>query len=335
MATEETLAQLSNNLVYGSMVMFAGALVAFSAELAFGDKGRVARTSDAQARQSVEQYERAQAGGATAVITRTEVDVAAPPAGAPSRKAEKAGRIGVSLTVLAFLLLLGGVVARGLSAGRLPWGNMYEFSLTAALAVTGTFLVLLWRRDVRYLGLFVVMPVLLTLGLAVTLLYTDSAQLVPALKSYWLGIHVTAAIIASGIFTLGAITSALYLLQQRWERTGSGGRIAQQLPSSQALDRSAYRIHAFGFPLWTFAVVAGAIWAENAWGRYWGWDPKETWAFITWVVYACYLHARATAGWKGKGAAVIALIGFTCFLFNYFGVNLFGSGLHSYGGVHF
>jgi cytochrome c-type biogenesis protein CcsB len=171
-------------------------------------------------------------------------------------------------------------------------------------------------------------------------LYTDSAQLVPALKSYWLLIHVSAAVICAGGFTVGAAVTGLYLAKDRVElRVGAGrspgfwGFLAERVPSSDRLDTLAYRVHAFVFPLWTFAVVAGAIWAENAWGRYWGWDPKETWAFITWVVYAGYLHARVTAGWRGRRAALVALVGYACFLFNYFGVNLFLSGLHSYSGV--
>ena len=96
----------------------------------------------------------------------------------------------------------------------------------------------------------------------------------------------------------------------------------------------AYRIHAFMFPLWTFSVIAGSIWAEAAWGRYWGWDPKETWAFITWVIYAAYLHARATIGWRGRKAAYVAIAGFIAIMFNYFIVNMFVQGLHSYSGLN-
>jgi cytochrome c-type biogenesis protein CcsB len=209
---------------------------------------------------------------------------------------------------------------------------MYEFSTASALAVTGVFLFLLTRVDVRWLGIFVVFPVLLTLGLAVTVLYTESGPLVPALDSYWLVIHVIAAVVAGGAFTVGAGLSLLYLLREPAERRAVRGW-GPRLPAAATLDRLAYRVHVFAFPIWTFAVIAGAIWAENAWGRYWGWDPKEVWAFITWVVYAAYLHARATAGWHGRGSAVIALVGFATFLFNYFGVNMWITGLHSYAGL--
>jgi cytochrome c-type biogenesis protein CcsB len=260
----------------------------------------------------------------------------------------------MSLTWLAFGLLVVALVVRAVWAGRAPWGNMYEYSLASAAAITGVFLLVSLRRDVRWLGLLVTMASLITLGVAVLLLYNDSPQLVPALKSYWLAIHVSAAIIAGGAFTVGAAATVLYLAADRAERdaAGTGPRpltgvrgglrttnsraaawVGARVPDSRALDAMAYRVNAFVFPLWTFAVIAGAIWAEDAWGRYWGWDPKETWAFITWLVYAGYLHARATAGWRGRKAAVLGLVGFACFLINFFGVNLFASGLHSYAGV--
>jgi len=307
----ESLAQVSDNLVYSAIVVYALAMIALVGEWAFGSRSRVGRS--------------AQLVGVTGGPT-TAADVA-PPTG----RADRLGRVGISLTLLGFGLHVGGVLARGLSAGRVPWGNMYEFSTASALAVMGVFLLLLMRYDVRWLALFVVTPVLLTLGLAVTVLYAESAQLQPALQSYWLVIHVVAAVVASGAFTVGAALSVLYLVRDRAERRG--GVTSSRLPSPAVLDRLAYRVHAFSFPIWTFAVIAGAIWAENAWSRYWGWDPKETWAFITWVVYAAYLHARATAGWRGARAAVIALVGFACFLFNYFGVNIWITGLHSYAGL--
>jgi cytochrome c-type biogenesis protein CcsB len=238
----------------------------------------------------------------------------------------------MSLTWLAFGLLLAGLLARGIWAGRAPWGNMYEYSLASAAASLGVFLGVSLRRDVRWFGVFLVPAVLLTLGLAVTVLYTEAAQLVPALDSYWLVIHVAAAIVCGAAFTMAGLLAVLYLVRERADRRG-GPRWALALPAAEKLDTLSYRIVAFTMPLWTFAIVAGAIWAEAAWGRYWGWDPKETWALITWLVFAGYLHARATAGWRGRRAAWLAVLGLATFVFNYFVVNLIFSGLHSYAGV--
>jgi cytochrome c-type biogenesis protein CcsB len=325
--TGEALAQLSNNLLYSAMAVYAVAMYCYAAELAFGTPRRRAA--------EVPERELVPVGAASSYVENGP----APAVDEAARRESKAGRLGrvaVSLTVLAFALHASSVLTRGLSAGRPPWGNMFEFSTTGALAVTGVYLVLMTRKDVRYLGTFVVFPVLLTLGLAVSVLYTESAQLVPALKSVWLLIHVTAAIIASGIFTIGFSQSVCYLVQERRERVPAAERtpsFMDRMPAAAVLDRSAYRMHAFAYPIWTFAVIAGAIWAENAWGRYWGWDPKETWAFITWMVYTTYLHARATAGWKGRKAAYLAGLGYATFLFNYLVVNIWLVGFHSYAGV--
>jgi cytochrome c-type biogenesis protein CcsB len=225
---------------------------------------------------------------------------------------------------------------------RAPWGNMYEFNITFSTVAVGVYLTLLaLKKNVRWLGLFLITTVLLDLGIAVTVLYTASDQLVPALHSYWLYIHVSTAILCGAVFYVGAVGTLLYLFKDSYETKlengGTPGRFAtsflERLPASSSLDKFSYRVNAAVFPLWTFTIIAGAIWAESAWGRYWGWDPKETWAFITWVAYACYLHARATAGWKGRKAAYLALIAFGCWLFNYYGVNIFVSGKHSYAGV--
>ncbi|MFI0433824.1 MAG: c-type cytochrome biogenesis protein CcsB [Candidatus Nanopelagicales bacterium] len=325
----EGLAQLSNQFVYAAMGVYTLAFISFAGSLA-ATRGRSSQPAAVAAKQPV-------AVGASgvdgpAVVTADPVkDADSLPPG------RRAGNIAMALMWLSTALLLAGVVVRGLSAGRVPWGNMYEFSITAALAVSVVFLALSIKHDLRWLGVFISGAVLLTLGLAVTVLYTESAELVPALKSWWLIIHVSAAIICAGGFTLAMALSLSYLLVSR-----SGGRspdgqatgwLSSRLPSADRLDSLAYRVVAFTFPLWTFAVIAGAIWAENAWGRYWGWDPKETWAFITWVIFAGYLHARATAGWKGNRAAWIVVAGYAAFLFNYFGVNLFMTGLHSYSGV--
>jgi cytochrome c-type biogenesis protein CcsB len=329
------LAELSNLLVYATLIVLAMAMLCFALDLGVGSGRR--RAVQAQERRALAQTQaRANSGGGIDVRQRAErTDVVVD---------ERWARIGLSLCTLAFLLLVAAVVTRGISAGRPPWGNMYEFSLAGATAAMGVWLLLVRRRsEARELGLLVTLSVLLILGVAVVVLYTESAQLVPALKSYWLWIHVSAAIIASGIFTVGSVASALFLITDRHDRrlaagavSGAGGvldRLAERLPSSQSLDRVAYQLIAVAFPLWFFAIVAGAIWAEGAWGRYWGWDPKETWAFITLVIYAAYLHARSTAGWRGRPAAVIALVGFAAFMFSYIGVNIFFFGLHSYGGV--
>ncbi len=248
-------------------------------------------------------------------------------------RTEKAGRIATAFMILAFLLLFAGVAARGISAGRVPWGNMYEFSITGALAFTGAYLFALRKYDLHWLGLPISTFVLLILGTAITVLYRPSAPLVPALKSYWLVIHVSAAIISGGVFLLANTIAAAYLYLDSMEQKGERKAWAKRLPSLEVLDQLSYRLVAFVFPLWTFAVIAGAIWAEHAWGRYWGWDPKETWAFITWVAYAAYLHARVTVGWRGRKAAWLCLFAGSTFLFNYVYINIWGTGKHTYSGL--
>lgn len=248
-------------------------------------------------------------------------------------RTERSGRLANAMMLIAFIALTVGVAARGLSAHRVPWGNMYEFSITAALALTGAYLFGVIRYRLRWLGLPVSIVVLLTLGTAVTVLYRPSAPLVPALKSTWLAIHVASAIISGGVFLLANAVAATYLILDSIESKGTRPVWAQKFPTLEALDQLTYRLVAFVFPLWTFAVIAGAIWAESAWGRYWGWDPKETWAFITWVAYAAYLHARVTIGWRGRRAAWLCIFAGSTFLFNYIYVNIWGTGRHTYSGL--
>ena len=248
-------------------------------------------------------------------------------------RTKRSGDLGTVMVVLAFISLLVAVVSRGISAERVPWGNMYEFSITGALAFTGAYIFALWKYKIRWLGLPMAISVLLTLGTAITVLYVPSAPLVPALKSAWLVIHVSAAIISGGVFLLANCIAATYLILDRYEENGGRPVWALKLPSLEALDQLSYRLVALVFPLWTFSVIAGAIWAEAAWGRYWGWDPKETWAFITWVAYAAYLHARVTVGWRGRKAAWLCLFAGSTFLFNYVYVNIWGTGKHTYSGL--
>jgi cytochrome c-type biogenesis protein CcsB len=251
----------------------------------------------------------------------------------PEHRVEMFGRIGVALTLIGFALSVAGMVLRGLAAHRAPWGNMFEFTVSAMVFIVAVYLVLVARSGMRWLGLPVTLLATVGNGLAVTVFYVAVAPLVPALHSVWFLIHIVAAAISGAAFNVGGIASILYLVKKRAEDHGEVGGYLGRLPSAKRIDVLCYRFHAFAFPLWTFTVAAGAIWAEYAWGRYWGWDPKETWALVTWVIYACYLHARSTAGWKGKRAAVLAIVGLASFWFNFVGINLLVSGLHSYAGV--
>ena len=290
------MAFLSNDLIYSAIVVFALAFIFHAIETAWSVRIGEGRNLDRS-------------------------------------RTERLARNATGLIFLADLILLAGLITRGLSAERLPIGNMYEFSITGAFAFTTAYLIALKKFQIRWLGLFVAAGALLTLGTAVTLLYVESAPLVPALKSPWLVIHVSAAIISGGIFLLANSIAAIYLILEKIEGKGARGNWSARLPSLDALDQLTYRLIALVFPLWTFSIIAGAIWAEAAWGRYWGWDPKETWSFITWVAYAAYLHARVTAGWKGKKAAWLCLIAGSTFLFNYVYVNIWGTGKHTYSGL--
>lgn len=245
---------------------------------------------------------------------------------------DRFGRIGIALTMVGLGSHVVGVVLRGVAAQRPPWGNMYEF-VTSTLGFVGLgYLALVLASRMRWLGLPVTLLLALGQGLAVTVFHVDVAPLVPALHSVWFVIHIVTAAVSGAAFNVGAIASVLFLLRVRADARGRATGYLARLPEPKVLDRLAYRVHAFAFPLWTFTVAAGAVWAEYAWGRYWGWDPKETWSLVTWVVYAAYLHARATAGWKGKAAAILALIGFATLLFNFIGINFFfgASSMHSY-----
>ena len=283
--------------------------------------------------------------GAAAEVAGGDGAGAGPAVAAPSRwraGGAPAGpwiRAALGLTVLGLATQILGIVTRGMAEHRVPWGNMYEFVMAITCAAVIAFLALSFRFRVYAVGLFLMAPIVLALGLCATVLYTAAGPLVPALHSYWIWIHVTAMTVAIGAYIVAATFTILYLIADQHTRKqagpGSGfGAVLDRLPGVDALDRLSYRTVIFAFPIWTFAVIAGAIWADQAWGRYWGWDPKETWAFITWVVYAGYLHARATAGWRGRKAAYIQLAGFASLIFNLVGVNIWITGLHSYAGIN-
>jgi cytochrome c-type biogenesis protein CcsB len=247
-------------------------------------------------------------------------------------------RVAVALTVLGVLIHGAGVVTRALGAGRVPWGNMYEFLTTGAFVAVAVFLLVLIRRDLRFLGTFVVGLAIVMLVAASVAYWTPVGHLVPALQSYWLIIHVSIAVMSSALFTLTFATSALQLVQSHRQKSiaaGGADKIGfmRLVPSALSLDNLSSRSNAIAFIGWTFTLMFGAIWAEKAWGRFWGWDTKEVWTFVIWVVYAGYLHARATRGWTGTRAAWLSIVGYLCVVFNFTIVNQFFNGLHSYSGL--
>ncbi|MBG0820326.1 cytochrome c biogenesis protein CcsA [Planomonospora sp. ID91781] len=354
------LAALSDQLVLVAVLCYAVAMIGYALDLAFArtaeaspaeagaeaepalaavggpaDAGEAAAAASEAASGAAPEDVRDGAAAATAAGDGTAAGTATRDAaagsgaasgadGVPSGWVLRAGPAAVALSWLGFALNLGSLLTRGLAAGRWPWGNMYEFVVAMCLAAMGAFLLMQLRHPVRFLGAFVSAAVALGLGYAVHSLHVDAAPAMVALNSYWIAIHVSAAIIASGLFIVAGACGVIFLIRHD---------AADHLPSRQELERVAHRAIVIGFPIWTFAVVAGALWADKAWGRYWGWDPKEIWAFITWIVYAGYLHARATAGWKGRAAMIVQLVAFACLLFNLIGVNIFIGGLHSYAEV--
>jgi cytochrome c-type biogenesis protein CcsB len=335
-----SMAHLSDSFFTTAISVYALAMVGFVAEYSFGRRGRIAATVPvaAPARELV--------GAGGPPVLEPSVETSSPPPVQTSSErgslADRIGRWSLVITVVGALIHGASIAVRALAVDAVPWSNMYEFASVAGLVGVIAFVAVLWRvPQIRHLGGFILLPVILVMFLAGTVLYSRAQPLVPALQSYWLAIHVTLVSIAEGALMTSAVLTVLFLVRDRYERATATpgarpGAIAQfgaKLPASETLDKVAYRVVAFSFPLYTVAIICGAIWAEAAWGRYWGWDPKETWAFIVWVVYACYLHARATAGWKGRAAAWINLLGFGAITFNFLVVNIVVSGLHSYAGL--
>jgi len=325
MPVHVTLASYSDWSYAAALVIYVGALLLHAAQLA----GRTAPK-----RELVAAGPRVGESPAESEQARESEDEDEGRPGARSRL-ERFGRIAVALTLLGALVHAASLALRGLAVDRVPWGNMYEFGSSICLVAVVAWLVVLRREPALLrLGLFVLMPIVVLLFTSGTLLYSKAAPLQPALQSYWIIVHVFAAITASGVLLVAGVTSLLYLVRTAHDGDGDRfARLGQRLPAADVLDRVAYRSTVFAFPVWTFAIIAGAVWAETAWGRYWGWDPKETVAFVAWVIYAGYLHARATAGWRSGRAAWVNVAGLVVMVFNLFFVNLVVAGLHSYAGV--
>jgi cytochrome c-type biogenesis protein CcsB len=344
MPVDAGLASLSDNLLIGALATYVLAMFGYTVEYSFGNrtkatvrKVRPAKVlAGAGGPDAVEEPVQETPEQALARLSAPPVAPAPPSGGMPARL----GQLGLLATVVGVLLQIGSLTARGFAADRAPFGNMYEFVSAVCAVGVVAWLVVALRRPVRHLGVFVMAVVLMMLGIAGSLLYAEAAPLMPALNSYWKEIHVPCMIGASGIFMVGFVTASLYLIRQRYDVRVADGRtlrfpvtLGPRLPEAATLERLTFRLHAFAFPIWTVGIILGALWAEAAWSRYWGWDPKETWAFVSWVVYAAYLHARATAGWRGRRAAWIAVLGWATMMVNLFAINLITSGLHSYAGV--
>lgn len=238
----------------------------------------------------------------------------------------KAGKIAGYVMVIGFVLHTAALVTRGIGAGRLPLTNQYEFATSFAWGISLCFLMFLWKYHFQALGAFVTPVIFLLIGYA-AMQSREVRELMPALRSNWLGIHVSTAILSYGAFGVSFAVSLMFLMRQKmkdnlfWQ---------EHIPEEQKLDMISYRAVSLGFLFLTFVIITGAIWAERAWGSYWSWDPKETWSLITWIIYALYLHLRISKGWKNKSAAMFAVIGFICVIFTYIGVNTLIPGIHSY-----
>jgi cytochrome c-type biogenesis protein CcsB len=353
------MAHVSTGFMIAALLIYSLALLAFAGDYAFGRPRRQATAAASPIAERAAQFAAVGAVGAAtpAGVDAAGVDAAGPDVvapvltgGPPARPLRPAGtfrsiweagpwvRAAAALSWLGVLAHVIAVTTRGFAVHRAPWGDMYEFitALTCVAAIFFGYILVKYRAWA--LGVFVMGAIVLALGLAETLIYTPAGPLVPALQSYWLSIHVTAMTLSSGIFFVAAVLGIMYLVTGRYRKRVAAGKaepnpLLDRIPSPAQLDKLTYRAVVFGFPIWTFGVMAGAIWADQAWGRYWGWDPVETWAFITWVVYAAYLHARATGGWRGARAHYIQLLGFASLLTNIFVVQIFVTGLHSYAGV--
>ncbi|MGH3167088.1 MAG: c-type cytochrome biogenesis protein CcsB [Trebonia sp.] len=360
MGVNEGLANVSGDFLIAALLIYSLAVLAFAGDFAFGRPGRAA-ASVRQQKARIAELATVGAGSASSSSapggsvgsggSSAPGGPGEPPAVStvlPARRVplmqaiKEAGnwvRAAVALSMFGVTAHLVAVVTRGLAVHRAPWGNMYEF-VTALTCVAAVFFVYVMLRYRAWtLGVFVMGAVVIALGLAETVIYTAAGPLVPALQSYWLSIHVTAMTLSTGIFFVAFVLGILYLSTDIYRariavgKAESGNGLLERIPSREQLDKLTYRTVIFGFPVWTFGVIAGAIWADQAWGHYWSWDPVETWAFITWVLYAAYLHARATAGFRGRIAHYIQILGFFSLIFNILVVQVFITGMHSYAGL--
>ena len=331
------LEHYSTIALYSAMIVYSIAFVFYAVDLAnrSGDAARVTAASGGAA-----QRQAAAGSGGVATLTRqaTQTRTASSAGTGVKQPRSRSLRVGFSLTVLAFVLHLAATVLRGIAAGRVPWANMYEFALTATCAIVLVFLLVQFFVDLRFLGTLITGMAVLFLGVTKINYYVSIVPLQPALDSYWLVIHILVAVLAVAFLTLSFGLSVLQLMQTRRDSRIAAGepggvRFLASLPDAVRLEDLAYRLAIIGFVFWTFTLIAGAIWAERAWSRYWGWDTKEVWTFVIWVLYAGFIHARATRGWRGTRSAWLNVIAYAAVIFNFTIVNVFFKGLHAYSGL--
>lgn len=327
----EQLESLSQLLVYSAIAVYALAFILFALDIV--SHGSNIKTEAKAARAKRKTLVAAAGGDAPAEQGPADAETVSSDAASGSVTAKKPRRnwlrAGFTITVFAWLLHLGGTVLRGIAAERVPWANMYEFALTGVLLAVTVFIFAQFWNDLKFLGVYITGLAALFLGTATVNYYVPISPLPPALQSAWLVVHVFVATLAIGFLAISSGLSILQLLRNRFKNNG----FIASLPSAEKLETIAYRLAVVGFLFWSFTLLAGAIWAHQSWGRYWGWDTKEVWTFIIWVVYAGYLHARSTRGWRGTASAVLNLIGFGTILFNYAVVNVYFEGLHAYSGL--
>lgn len=238
-------------------------------------------------------------------------------------------RIMLGLTILGFAVHTANIIARYVMAGHIPISNLHEASSFFSWCIILLFFLIESRYRIGLLGSFI-MPVVFILMLSSSVLPRAIKPLSPVLQSYWFGIHTVLAFTGDAAFALAFGIGIMYLVQEHHVKSKHLGGLFQRLPSLQMLDEINYRLITTGWMLLTLAIITGVIWAESAWGRYWRWDPKEVWSLITWFIYAAVLHVRLIAGWRGRRAAILSVIGFFAVLFTFFGVNLILKGLHAF-----
>lgn len=348
---DQQLAEVSHLALVVAIVLYVLALIGFAADLAGTSQRRSDERLAAKDRARAAVPAAVGAGGGAGGVGIAEPPApSAPSAGTARAGAATAQTFAFGVASVGAVLHVAGVAMRAIATHRVPWANMYEFATTSSAVVMLAFLVFSVRRkELRALGTFVVGPILLLMLAAQTFWIVPAAQLTPSLQnSHWIYIHISVAVLATALSILGAVVAGLQLAAARHEKVlaakvaagqtdpehwGRAGHVLDRLPRSVSLEALSFRIHSVAFVCWTFTLIFGAIWAREAWGRYWGWDPKEVWTFIIWVIYAAYLHARATGGFRGSRAAWLALAGFTAVVFNYTIVNTVINGLHSYSGL--